>query len=133
MTNSKRMRHLLGGVATALIALTTAPALADSLQNLERERARLIDVMQDAGMTAEERQGRIESIARRLRDLEQIAMRDDGLVGRNTPEVRQAFENYDLTFLVHAAAENGVSLSEQWMSQVGVSTDSLLSTRAGRR
>lgn len=123
-------RLLVAALALAGIAST---AQAGSLENLERERARLIAVMQDAGMTAEERQMRIESAARRLRDLERMVMRDDELTGRNTPTVRQAFENYDLTFLVHAAGENGVTINEQWMAQVGVSTDSLLTTRFGRR
>lgn len=118
------------------LGLTTLPAssaLAESIENLERERARLISVMQDAGITAEERQTRIEGLARRLRDLERMAMRDDSLVGRNTPVIRQAFADYDLTFLVHAAGEDGVTLGEKWMARVGISTDKLLAARAGRR
>ena len=34
-----------------------------------------------------------------------MVLRDDKLTGRNTPQVRRAFANYDLTFLVHASAE----------------------------
>ena len=76
-------------------------------------------------------------LAKELRDLgvdlERILLRDKSVVGKNTPQVRKAFENYDLTFLAHASVEKNLSLTDHWLEQVGVSTHSLMSTRVGRR
>lgn len=123
----------------ALAACVLGPAIepsaagAGSLENLERERAHLIKAMLDAGLAPAERHARVGSAARRLRDLERMAIRDDHLVGRNTPAVRRAFADYDLTFLVHAAGETGMSITDKWLEEVGVSTHSLMATRLGRR
>ena len=45
----------------------------------------------------------------------------------------RAFENYDLTFLVHASVDRDLSMVDHWMEQIGVSTHSLMGTRVGRR
>ena len=60
-------------------------------------------------------------------------MRDDSLVGRNTPKVRRAFNNYDLTFLVHAAAEKDMGIVDVWLAELGITTRNLMSARMGRR
>ena len=117
------------------VALALAPALAraDSLDNLERERALLIDAMLDPGLSAPDRQARLDNEQRRLVDLERMVLRDDALKGRNTPVVRKAFSNYDLTFIVHASLEKKVALVDTWLDQVGVSTNSLMAARKGHR
>jgi hypothetical protein len=119
--------------AAALCAVSSSLALADSLDNLERERAILIEAMLDPGLSPEDRQARIEAEQRRLVDLERMVLRDDALKGRSTPTVRKAFANYDLTFLVHASLEKKVSVVDGWLEQVGVSTHSLMSARKGMR
>ncbi len=131
-----RNRHLAAfliviGLGTGLAPV--AAATAGPLENLERERAAMLAVLRDPGLAPEDRQLRLEAMARRLRDLEQMAMRDETLLGRNTPTVRQAFAHYELTFLVHAAAEAGHSLAEHWLTTVGLGTDQLLAARVGRR
>ena len=55
------------------------------------------------------------------------------LLGRNTPTVRRAFENYDLTFLVHAGAERRLALIDLWLQEIGLSTDAVMAARLGRR
>ena len=80
-----------------------------------------------------ERQSSVEVARTRLVDLERMVLRDDGLRGRNTPAVRAAFENYDLSFLVHASIEKNRSLIDHWLEQLGVTTNSLMSARIGRR
>ena len=62
-----------------------------------------------------------------------MVLRDQSLVGKNRPVVRKAFENYDLTFLVHSSIEKNQSLIDQWLDQVGVSTHNLMNARMGRR
>ena len=113
--------------------LTSGAALAGTVENLERERAIAIETLLSPDMGPAERQNSIEIARTRLVDLERMVLRDEGLRGRNTPAVRAAFENYDLSFLVHASIEKNRSLIDHWLEQVGVSTNSLMSARVGRR
>lgn len=118
-------------VAAAVLA--AGAAQADTLDNLERERALLIEAFLDPGLAPADRQARVEAEQRRLVDLERMVLRDESLKGRNTPTVRKAFSNYDLTFIVHASLEKKVALVDTWLDQVGVSTNSLMAARKGRR
>ena len=128
---SGRTTLLVAAVATSLIA--SSAALAGTVENLERERAIAIETLLSPDMDPGERQGSLEIARTRLDDLERMVLRDDGLRGRNTPAVRAAFENYDLSFLVHASIEKNRSLIDHWLEQVGVTTNSLMSARIGRR
>lgn len=123
----------ISAIACAILTFSSGMAIADSLENLERERAILIEAMLNPELSPAERQQRIESEKRRLVDLERMVLRDDALKGKNTPVVRKAFANYDLTFLVHASTEKKLSLMDNWLEQVGVSTQSLMSARKGMR
>ena len=124
------MRRLILSLVLAAAAL---PAAAGSLENLERERALLIGTMLSAELDAAERQVKVEAAKRRLLDLERMVLRDDGLKGRATPDIRRAFANYDLTFLAHASTEHDRAPIDVWLEQLGVSTESVLSARRGRR
>ena len=127
-------RKLLLCAAAAAALLGPLPAAqAGSLENLERERAMLMQAMLSAEMSAKERQGRVALSRNRLIDLERMVLRDKKLVGHNSPAVRAAYENYDLTFLVHASIERDRALLDHWMHQVGVSTQSLMNAKVGRR
>ena len=139
---TKKMKKLTRGRVSAL-ALTAALTLAigvfagqakaGTVENMERERAILIETLLDADLEARERAGQVEISRHRLVDLERMVLRDDKLRGRNTPTVRRAFENYDLTFLVHAAAEKNASIVDMWMEQLGLTTQAVLSARRSRR
>lgn len=118
---------LAGGIAAA------NPAKAGSIENLERERTILIENLLSPEMTAEERQAKMSIAKRRLIDLERIALRDKSLVGRNTPAVKRAFANYDLTFIVHASVEKNRALADHWLEQVGVTQDDVLNAVSRRR
>lgn len=130
----RRLPHFLlaaGWLVAALSAGSTASA--DTLDNLERERARLVALLTDPTLAPGDRQLRLEAASSRLRDLERMVMRDESLIGRNTPTVRAAFDSYELTFLLHAAAEGGVSIPEQWFAEVGLSTETVMSASTGTR
>ena len=119
---------------TLLAAVLAAPtAQAGSLENLERERALLVEAFIEPDPMPAERQARIALSSRRLVDLERMVLRDDSLTGRNTPTVRRAFANYDLTFLVHAATEQDMAVVDIWLEQIGITSQSILSARRGRR
>lgn len=130
-------RMCRGGVAAlalaALIGAVAPPAEAGTVENMERERAILIETLRAADLQANERANQVEISRHRLVDLERMVLRDDSLTGRNTPTVRRAFANYDLTFMVHSASEQQVSVIDVWLSQLGLTTQSLMRASRGRR
>ena len=128
---------ILGGAAavalSASIGAFTLPAEAGTVENMERERAILIKTLRSADLAAEERANQVEISRHRLVDLERMVLRDDSLKGRNTPTVRRTFTNYDLTFMVHSASEQQISVIDTWLAQLGLTTQTLMSTNQGRR
>lgn len=129
----KTLATTLAAGALALVTFNTQPAAAGTLENLERERAILLENMLSAELGPQERQKRVRLSRARLIDLERMVLRDKSLTGRNTPMVRAAFANYDLTFLVHAAVEKNRSLMDHWLAEIGISTQALMNARPGRR
>ena len=127
------MKNLLVAKALLAVALAAIPAKAGAIENMVRERSVLILAFLDPELQPGEREGRLETAKRRLVDLERMTLRDEGITGRNTPVVRRAFSNYDLTFLVHAAVEKNLAVADQWMDQLGLTSQSLMSARHGRR
>ena len=126
-------KKLIAAAALILAAGISVPTQAGSLENMERERALLLNSMLTSELTPEKRQAKVEISRNRLIDLERLVLRDKSLMGKSTPSVRAAYENYDLTFLVHASTEHNRTLLDHWLSQVGVSTESLMNARIGRR
>ena len=129
------MKPLMKTMAAVLAAAVLVPAVAHagSVENMERERAMLLDTLLQSNLTATDRQAKTATAERRLADLESIVLRDKSLVGRDTSAVKRAFANYDLTFLVHASAENRITVLDQWLGQVGMSTQDILSATRQRR
>ena len=126
-------KQFIAAAALMLAAGISVPTQAGSLENMERERALLLNSMLTSELTPEKRQAKVEISRNRLIDLERLVLRDKSLIGKSTPSVRAAYENYDLTFLVHASTEHNRTLLDHWLSQVGVSTESLMNARIGRR
>ncbi len=126
-----RPRVAVIAAAVAASMLTATPVLAGSVENLERERAMILETLLHADLTPDERFAKSNTSRRRLVDLERIVLRDDKLTGRNTPAIRKAFANYDLTFLVHAASEKQMLVLDNWFDAMGLTTQALLSTRVG--
>jgi len=131
--NSKSLTKVFAAAVIVGSTLVAMPAFAGTVENLERERAILIDTMLDADVTPAEREAKIETSRNRLVDLERMVLRDDSLVGVNTPTVRRAFANYDLTFLIHAATEKEMPVIDNWLEQMGITTQSLMSAKRARR
>ena len=120
-------------ITVTVFAAAIGGAAAGTLENMERERAILLETILSGDMNPAERESRIQVARSRLVDLERMVLRDKNLIGRNTPAVRAAFDNYDLTFLVHASTEKGRSIADHWLGEVGVSTTALMNARMGRR
>ena len=127
-------KQTLTGIAAGAVLLSFgAPANAGPLENMERERAIMIETMLSGDLDNNQRQGRIEIARTRLVDLERMVLRDKSLIGKNQPLVRAAFENYDLSFVVHASVENNRSIADHWLSEIGLSTQAIMNARSGRR
>lgn len=124
---------IAAGITILMFAAAIGGAAAGTLENMERERAILLETILSGDMNAAERENRIQVAKTRLVDLERMVLRDKKLIGRNTPAVRAAFDNYDLTFLVHASTEKSRSIADHWLGEIGVSTTSLMNARMGRR
>mgnify|MGYP003645186879 CR=1 FL=1 len=133
--NISRARQSLIAIAITVVMFAAAigGAAAGTLENMERERAILLETILSGDMNAAERESRIQVAKTRLVDLERMVLRDKQLIGRNTPAVRAAFDNYDLTFLVHASTEKNRSIADHWLGEIGVSTTALMNARMGRR
>ena len=129
----KKTYKTLAVLAIWASTLMAGHAQAGSIENLERERTILVDNMLTPEMTPAERQTKMVIAKRRLIDLERIALRDKSLVGRNTAAISRAFANYDLTFIIHASVEKGLSLADHWMEQVGITQQDVLSAVSRRR
>jgi hypothetical protein len=133
----KALPTLRTGLMIAVLGVTLTvnvnAASAGSLENLERERAIVMDNLFSSDLTPDERYRKVAQSRHRLVDLERLVIRDPSLEGSNTPVVRRAFANYDLTFLVHASIEKGRSIADHWMDTMGLSTDNLMNARVGRR
>lgn len=122
------------GIAAAVVLTSlAAPVSAGSLENMERERAIMIETMLSGDIDNTQRQGRLEIARTRLIDLERMVLRDKTLIGKNQPLVRAAFDNYDLTFVVHASVEKNRSVADHWLSEIGLSTQAIMNARTGRR
>ena len=121
-TPTNFLRTLVFGLTVLFMTNTVQ---AGTLENLERERAFLIKTFLDPDLATGARLKKIEMSKPRLIDLERMVLRDDSLTGRNTPVVRKAFSNYDLTFLIHAATEKNRTPADIWLEQVGLTTSQI--------
>lgn len=104
-----------------------------SLQNLERERAALIQDLLSPSLDVEQRQQQLNKRQRQLTDMERMVMRDERLLSSSSALVRNAFNQYELTFLVHAGAEQKRSAGEHWLAAMNISNDAILGAQAGFR
>ena len=105
------------------------PALATSIENMERTRAALISVMLDANMNADKKQNKLKSFKLRLLDSERIVINDKKIIQNPDRYTIRAFEEYELSFLVHASIENNIGISDHWFNQMGLTTSNLENTR----
>lgn len=104
-----------------------------SLQNLERERAALIQDLLRPDLTIEQRSLQLSKRQRQLTDMERMVMRDERLAQSDSAHVKRAFDDFDRTFLVHAGAENKRNAGEQWLATINMSNQAIMNARMGFR
>ncbi len=128
VNTTKKLLVMISLVICSTAALASDPLL--SLKNLERERAAFLDKALSQSL---DQQQLAAKKLRQLSDMERMVIRDDRLVEKNSALVSNAFNNFELTFLVHASAENNATVLSHWLEQVGVSNQAVLSTKLGYR
>ena len=104
-----------------------------SLENLERERASLLATLSDQSIGMDERARKSAGIYRRIADIERMVLRDERISNSDRAIVKKAFENYELTFLVHASAENQLQPMSHWLETLNINTRAIDKARVGVR
>jgi len=121
------------GFIASIFSLSVNAQSALTLENLERERAAMLNTFTSDQITSKQQQMSINSSYRRLTDVERMVLRDDRLLTNQSAIVQRAFKNYELTFLIHASAEKNLLPMDLWLSEVNITSNSILSTKKGRR
>ena len=121
--------------STILLTLIFSPyaANANTIDNLERERAKALNLILDKSISIGDRKSKLEKSKMRLLDLERMTINSKNINKNPSYQTIKAFENFDLTFLVHSSLEKGKSLSLTWLEKIGLTTENLMSTRVSRK
>jgi len=134
LMKTKNVIYVLSiGFLASAFSLSANAQSALTLENLERERAAMLKTFTSDQITAKQQQMSINSSYRRLTDVERMVLRDDRLLTNQSAIVQRAFKNYELTFLIHASAEKNLLPMDLWLSEVNITSNSILSTKKGRR
>ena len=127
------MSNLLKKLTILLSVIICAQANANSIDTLERERAKTLNLILDKSISIGERKKRLEISKMRLLDLERMTINDKDINKNPNHRTIKAFENFDLTFLVHSSLEKDKPISLIWFEKIGLTTENLMSTRVTRK
>ena len=127
------MSKLLKKLTILLSVIICAQANANSIDTLERERAKTLNLILDKSISIGERKKRLEISKMRLLDLERMTINDKNINKNPNHRTIKAFENFDLTFLVHSSLEKDKPISLIWFEKIGLTTENLMSTRVTRK
>ena len=121
--------------STILLTFIFSPyaANANTIDNLERERAKALNLILDKSVSIGDRKSKLEKSKMRLLDLERMTINSKNINKNPSYQTIKAFEEFDLTFLVHSSLEKGKSLSLTWLEKIGLTTENLMSTRVSRK
>ena len=120
--------------STILLTLIISSfANANTIDNLERERAKALNLILDKSVSIGDRKSKLEKSKMRLLDLERMTINSKNINKNPSYQTIKAFEEFDLTFLVHSSLEKGKSLSLTWLEKIGLTTENLMSTRVSRK
>ena len=127
------MSNLLKKLTILLSVFICSQANANSIDTLERERAKTLNLILDKSISIDERKKRLEISKMRLLDLERMTINDKNINKNPNHRTIKAFENFDLTFLVHSSLEKDKPISLIWFEKIGLTTENLMSTRVTRK
>ena len=127
------MSNLFKKLTILLSIIICSQANANSIDTLERERAKTLNLILDKSISIGERKKRLEISKMRLLDLERMTINDKNINKNPNHRTIKAFENFDLTFLVHSSLEKDKPISLIWLEKIGLTTENLMSTRVTRK
>ena len=127
------MSKLLKKLTILLSVFICSQTNANSIDTLERERAKTLNLILDKSISIGERKKRLEISKMRLLDLERMTINDKNINKNPNHRTIKAFENFDLTFLVHSSLEKDKPISIMWLEKIGLTTENLMSTRVTRK
>ena len=127
------MLNLIRNLTVILSFIICSNANANSIDTLERERAKILNLILDKSISIGERTKRLEISKMRLLDLERMTINDKNINKNPNHRTIKAFENFDLTFLVHTSLEKEKPISLTWLEKIGFTTENLMSTRVTRK
>ena len=133
MTNFSKTLIALIGFTCLASNVNAKQNMLFTLENLERQRAVLLDNLTTTKLEAYQREQNTNKLIKRLVDMERMVLRDDRIAASNSIMAKNAFQNYDLTFLVHAGSESKKSPMAHWLHTLNITNKSIEKSRAGAR
>ncbi|MDC3141309.1 hypothetical protein OBA40_08150 [Alphaproteobacteria bacterium] len=104
------------------------PVFASSIENMERTRASLIKVILDPNLNFEKKETQLTDLKLKLLDKERIVINDKKIIQNPNRHTIRAFEEYELSFLVHASIEKNINVPSHWFNELDITTSSLDNT-----
>ena len=126
------IKLILNSAVVLIVGISTA-AYANSIDALERERANTINLILDKTISITERNNKLEKIKLKLLDMERMIINNKNINKNPSYQTVKAFENFELTFLVHSSVEKGKPLAITWFEKIGLTTENLTNTRVTRK
>ena len=130
---SKLIKNLTIILSLTIGSYANANANANSIDTLERERAKALNLVLDKNISIGDRKKNLQKSKMRLLDIERMTINSKDINKNPNYQTIKAFENFDLTFLVHTSLEKGKSLSITWLEEIGLTTENLMNTRITRK
>ena len=119
---------------TVIMILTMFSGVkAETVENLERMRAKTLTVMFDKNINLNQRADKVQKLKFKLLDMEKIVLNDKNLSNNPSTNTIKAFENFNFTFLVHSSLEKDKPIAINWLEELGFSSENLLRSRVFRK
>ena len=111
-----------------LLSTFLNPAFASSIENMERTRASLIKVILDPNLNLDKKEAQLSDLKLKLLDKERIVINDKKIIQNPNRYTIRAFEEFELSFLVHASIEKNINVPSHWFNEIGITTSNLDNT-----
>ena len=119
---------------TVIMILTMFSGVkAETVENLERMRAKTLTVMFDKNINLNKRADKVQKLKLKLLDMEKIVLNDKKLSNNPSSNTIKAFENFNFTFLVHSSLEKDKPIAINWLEELGFTSENLLRSRVFRK
>lgn len=133
MKNSNKILIAIGLILSVTTGVQAKANPLFTLENLERERAVFLNNLTTTTLNAHEREQQGNHIIKRLIDMERMVLRDDRIAMSNSIMAKNAFQHYELTFLVHAGSESKKAPMAHWLHSLNITDESIYKSTSGAR